>query len=394
MVCSTAGPRDRSRRSGPCSTAAVRGRAVLGQAGIGRTLARRAASVVAATTPTLQAARAARPLGLPHRGSGARDRTFVAAAVSGRRANSANMRPARRSTAARRASTSTTRRVERARLAVHRHDEVIARARAGDVEEPQLLVEVHLLVDRAGAARTPRSGCPSQPISQPPVGVGNSTCTPPRRRRPRGHARHDRDRELEALGAVDGEDPHRVVVGLGQHGLDDPRALGGLARAHARNSRRRARRRPRSRRAPGRRRTGCAARCRAGGRRRTRARARAGPRRCARAARSAPATSARRAAPRGTHRLARPGGRPADRRAADAGESQRPPCSTWKVKRSSSPQPNSGERSAATSASSSVGSSIACSTTSRSRTSRLRVDERLRVSARYGMAAASSASSS
>ena len=35
-----------------------------------------------------------------------------------------------------------------ARLSVHRHDEVVARSRAGDVEEPQLLVESHLLVDR------------------------------------------------------------------------------------------------------------------------------------------------------------------------------------------------------------------------------------------------------
>ena len=37
--------------------------------------------------------------------------------------------------------------------------------------------------------------------------------------------RHDRDRELEALGGVDGHDPHGVVVGLRQHGLGDPGAL-------------------------------------------------------------------------------------------------------------------------------------------------------------------------
>ena len=43
-----------------------------------------------------------------------------------------------------------------------------------------------------------------------------------------GHARQDGDRELEALRAVDGQDPHGVVVGLGQQRLVHPRAVGAL----------------------------------------------------------------------------------------------------------------------------------------------------------------------
>ena len=91
---------------------------------------------------------------------------------------------------------------------------------------------------------------------------------------------------------MDGEDAHRVVVGLGQHRLDDPGALGCSA-ASAQCEERRAGCRPRPRRtpAPGRRRTARAATGRAGGRRRTRPRARAARARCGRAARWARATS-------------------------------------------------------------------------------------------------------
>ena len=112
---------------------------------------------------------------------------------------------------------------------VHRHHEVVAGAGHRHVEEAQLLVEVHLLVDgrvalellggdalrdahRVGVAVVREREDHARPVS----------------RRLRGHARHDRDRELESLGAVDGEDAHRVVVGLGEHRLDDPRALAPL----------------------------------------------------------------------------------------------------------------------------------------------------------------------
>ena len=62
-------------------------------------------------------------------------------------------------------------------------------------------------------------GWPGRPHD---LGAGGATLGPSR------HARHDRDRELEALGGVHGHDAHRVVVGLGQHGLGHPAALGGL----------------------------------------------------------------------------------------------------------------------------------------------------------------------
>ncbi len=39
---------------------------------------------------------------------------------------------------------------------------------------------------------------------------------------------HDRDRELESLRAVDGEDAHRIVVGLREDGLHDARAFRAL----------------------------------------------------------------------------------------------------------------------------------------------------------------------
>ena len=144
-----------------------------------------------------------------------------------------------------------------------------------------------------------------------------------------------------------GHDAHRVVVGLGQHGLDDPRAFGALQRRPTRGSR-----------------AACRRRASPNGARLVDDEADA-PRDVAEAAavdadlEHVPlahdaleqlarrrATCARRAAARGT----------ASRRAtgwsagSDSGSgrvmSQRPPCSTWNVKRSSSPQPNSGERSA------------------------------------------------
>ena len=67
---------------------------------------------------------------------------------------------------------------------------------------------------------------------------GKSSCTPlPAPADRGGHARDDRDRELQTLRAVDREDAHRVVVGLGQDGLDDPRALGALEVGPRRKSR-------------------------------------------------------------------------------------------------------------------------------------------------------------
>ncbi len=109
---------------------------------------------------------------------------------------------------------------------VDRHHEMVTSARHGDVEEPQLLLEVHLLVDGCvplellgGDARRHAHRVRVVVVREQELHAAGAT------RGLGGHARHDRDGELEPLGAVDGEDAHRVVVGLGQHGLDDPRAL-------------------------------------------------------------------------------------------------------------------------------------------------------------------------
>ncbi len=113
-------------------------------------------------------------------------------------------------------------------LAVHRDDEVIAGPRARDVEQPQLLVEAHLLVDRLVQLEVDglhalddldlvAARGREQHLDAPARGLGG-----------RGHARAHDDRELEALGAVDRHDAHRVVVGLGNDRFHDPRAFGAL----------------------------------------------------------------------------------------------------------------------------------------------------------------------
>ena len=115
------------------------------------------------------------------------------------------------------------------RRPVHRHHEVVAGAGHRHVEQPQLLVEVHLLVDRRVAlellGRDP--GGDAQRVRVAVVGEAQLHAGGARLRLG-GHARHDRHRELEPLGAVDGEDADRVVVGLGQHRLDDACPLAAL----------------------------------------------------------------------------------------------------------------------------------------------------------------------
>ena len=46
-----------------------------------------------------------------------------------------------------------------------------------------------------------------------------------------GHARQDGDGELQALGAVDGQDADGIVVDLGKHGLGDPAVVVGQGQA-------------------------------------------------------------------------------------------------------------------------------------------------------------------
>ena len=118
--------------------------------------------------------------------------------------------------------------VERVRTPVNRDDEMVAGPGARDVQQAQLLVEAHLLVDRLvqlelgglHAGREPHlapAGRREQHLHAARRGLGRG-----------GHARAHHDRELEALGAVDRHDANRIVVGLGHDGFDDARALGAL----------------------------------------------------------------------------------------------------------------------------------------------------------------------
>ena len=106
---------------------------------------------------------------------------------------------------------------------MERHDEVVDRTRARDVEQPPPLGVAHLLVDRLelvvdvvaiSAGERPCPGWPHDAGRRAALRLG-------------GEPRHDRDRELEALGGVDGHDPHGVVVVLGQDRVGDA-ALGRL----------------------------------------------------------------------------------------------------------------------------------------------------------------------
>ena len=268
----------------------------------------------------------------------------------------------------------------RPRLAVQRHDEVVAGSGAGDVEQPDALVVAHLLVDRlpllelVGADVLAEAGSRRRRRREHHLGR--------RRPAPRAgrHARHDRDRELEALGRVDGHDAHGVVVGLGQHRLGDPGALGRLQLDPAQVLAQAPAGRLAPARGPGRSRSAAGATRRAG-------RPSAKPSSNARRSRAMRSSSSDGAAQcrcvvqraevvePAPHRVV--GGNGVG--LVGVGSSSGRRRSTLKRNRSSSPQPSSGERSAVTMRSWSVGSSTARSTISRSRTARVRVDERARL---------------
>ncbi len=108
---------------------------------------------------------------------------------------------------------------------MQRHDEVIDGAGACHVEQAPALGVAHLFVDRlvvdehpvvALAGEHPRVGVPDDAGGLAPLRLG-------------GEPRHDRDRELEALGRVHRHHPHRIVVVLGQDRVGHP-TLGGLQR--------------------------------------------------------------------------------------------------------------------------------------------------------------------
>ena len=122
-------------------------------------------------------------------------------------------------------------------------------------------MEPHLLVDGLGAARTRRSARRAFSLTWYRPSGGNSTCTPRRAACAAVvDAGADHDRELEALRAVDRHDAHGVVVGLGQHRLDDACAFGALQRRPREVVAQRAARGVAERAAPGRRRTARGAR--------------------------------------------------------------------------------------------------------------------------------------
>ncbi len=100
---------------------------------------------------------------------------------------------------------------------MERHDEVVDRTCACDVEQPPPLGVAHLLVDRLelvvdvvaiSAGEGPCPGRPHDASRRAALRLG-------------GEPRHDGDRELEALGGVDRHDPHGVVVVLGQDRVGD-----------------------------------------------------------------------------------------------------------------------------------------------------------------------------
>ncbi len=105
----------------------------------------------------------------------------------------------------------------RALLVVEREDQVVLGARGGDVEQadPLVLVDALLVL---GPGLEPLGG-----EAAPRLDLG--TRRPPQhlhrggRSRGLAQAADDHQGELEALGAVGGEDAHRVVVGLGERDL-------------------------------------------------------------------------------------------------------------------------------------------------------------------------------
>ena len=112
-------------------------------------------------------------------------------------------------------------------LAVQRHDEVVHRSRAGDVEEPPALGVAHLLVERlvrlevvvVALGQHPAVVRPDDRERRLAGGLGRQPAD-------------DRDRELQALGRMHRHHPHGVVVALGQDRVARP-ALGRLVRRPA-----------------------------------------------------------------------------------------------------------------------------------------------------------------
>ena len=112
--------------------------------------------------------------------------------------------------------------------AMQAHHQVVAGPGAGDVQQPEALMGVHLLVDRLPRLVVLGLDPSPQPHHRFSRGVEGHRRPAGGCAEPGGHARQDHDGELEALGGVNGEDAHAVVVGLGQDRLGHPGVVGAL----------------------------------------------------------------------------------------------------------------------------------------------------------------------
>ena len=100
---------------------------------------------------------------------------------------------------------------------------------AGHVEQADAFVEAHLLVDGLPGLELVGGDVLAEPVAHATGGREDHLGRGGAALGHGGHAAHDGDRELQALGGVDGHDPHGVVVGLGQDRFGHPAALAGLA---------------------------------------------------------------------------------------------------------------------------------------------------------------------
>ena len=105
---------------------------------------------------------------------------------------------------------------------------MITGARARDVQEPQLLCEAHLLVDRLVQLERVGLGLARELHLVRLIRREEHLHRAGAATRLRARSGEHDDRELETFGAVDRHDAHGVVVGLRQDRLDDPRAFGSL----------------------------------------------------------------------------------------------------------------------------------------------------------------------
>ncbi len=105
---------------------------------------------------------------------------------------------------------------------------MVAGPGGGHVEKSQPLMAVHLLLDGlevgelGGLDALLESECPALAGREEDLDTAGAGAELG------GQAGEDGDGKLQAFGAVDGEDAHRFVVGLGQHGLHHPGAFGRL----------------------------------------------------------------------------------------------------------------------------------------------------------------------